>query len=469
MKKISFVAAVLTVTFMLSACNSKPQGLYDTLSRDQVLKSEQEPKTETVGVYLDTTPSMEGYVHGGDNNYYVLVLDKLKDVLAVRYEKNSIQYYRVDTPLWSTAGENVLEKGKHSEYYVNSSYLAEEKGYQKLEVCGELYNKGYDTSCLVPALEHAVNQDLSILITDFYDNTGNGDEVISCIKEMSLENDEKVFGLIGVRTGYQGTIHDAGPLAGSVGYGIEAPEPRQFFLILYGYPEEVKTAISEIKGRVGEIPNSDIETAVFYQEELYKINYTDFDGNGKNEEGLLWNEGVSVEVKDEEDGAITKIEAFKYTLDNGRNDEDGEIVLKYKIPDGHREKIAEIVTDDEYEVKNIYATRWNEETKKFEKIENSQGYFAIVGLEVKEQENILEIRLKINDDKLLSNETYMLGYTLTSSINRSKVDWCNEWSASEITDFARTERLTDYANAMSAGIGNINEDFLDGVLYIYTR
>ena len=97
--------------------------LEDTLPIQDIKSSDDCFTIKKVGVYLDVTPSMAGFLGMDTEEYEALVpqtkyeicVDEVNKILAVQYDRNQMAYYRVDTPLW-LAEENVLKEANKKEY-----------------------------------------------------------------------------------------------------------------------------------------------------------------------------------------------------------------------------------------------------------------------------------------------------------------------------------------------------------------
>ena len=205
------------LSMLLAGCSpgmTKNLNLEDSLPVRNIEVSDDGFTVKSVGVYLDVTPSMDGFLGMGTEEYeavvpetrYEICMDEINKILARQYNREQVTYYRVDTPLWKTE-ENVLKEAREKEYYQNSKN--NEEIYIKVDWIDE-DGEDYDSLCLTNALLNCKEDDFSVLITDFHENKGTGDEVISALKE-NVELG-KTIGIVGIRSEFAGTGRSRGKI-----------------------------------------------------------------------------------------------------------------------------------------------------------------------------------------------------------------------------------------------------------------
>ena len=108
MKKYVIFITILCIALCMG-CTSKPKiNLSDSVPQMLPEPNSKTKKPEKIGIYVDVTPSMQGFL-GMDKSFYknlvketkyMVCLDEINNIVSSQYINNQINYYRVDTPLW---------------------------------------------------------------------------------------------------------------------------------------------------------------------------------------------------------------------------------------------------------------------------------------------------------------------------------------------------------------------------------
>ena len=474
-KYVIFIALLGAVT---SGCG-KEKMINDTLPVIEIKTENFVQKTEKIGVYIDTTPSMKGFIDensvGGEaENYYVACLDKISNIISDDYEKDDITYYRVDTPLWSV-NENVLLKAKDSNYYNESDIWQgqEELGYKKIG-SGE----AYDTSSLTFALKEAEKDLFSIIVTDLYENfyeNGKGTiDLIQTLKDSAAQKNGKIFGLIGIRSAFSGKVHDIGPKGETDEYGIEEKRYRPFYIIVWGSQEKVVEFCEQVKRDV-DIPEENYKYKLFYQEELSPVNFKNFQNCEVFSKDIFWNSGKKKILINKEQ----ELTIYTYEM---KNDSKEELRwFSYSIPSNLQEQFKWLVNkigtseqknigDNVKELKRLNCQIveetyvYNAEVDSFEKEEGI--FFIIEGIYCDMNNNKLYVSIEPNKEQL-SDNIRRFQWKAAYEASGEETMWWKEWgSQSDSRDFEKTEELEDYVEAINNTVSHANQIFLDGVVYI---
>ncbi len=174
----------------------------------------EELRPEKVAIYVDTTPSVQGYVY--DDRYRELLLNGLRNASPARA---SVEYYSVRT----RGGQNFVDAMSP----VSSS-------------SGSAYSWG-DTD-LTLAVEHADTTSLSIIVTDFFQTDSDVAGFSDAIARRFL-NAGRSVGLVRVNFHFSGTIYDVGldqPLS------IDHTGSRPLYLIMLGGNRAIEEYISRL-------------------------------------------------------------------------------------------------------------------------------------------------------------------------------------------------------------------------------
>lgn len=458
------IMATALMIVLLAACSDPVEDPRDNLTGSKQLDSE--PVGKTVGVYVDTTPSMKGFTAQDTEdrkNYYSLCLKEIDAMISAGYGGGQISYYRVDTPLWETS-ENVLLKALREDYYVNSAYFLPLADYQKI---GE--DEGYQCPCLTRALESGLEKDLFILITDLYENQPYESQFIKSIREAADLGDGKAFGLVGIQSGYQGVIRDIGPYGDSESYGEDGNSYRPVYVIVRGYPETVRDFCKELKSRLN-TPDGSCEIFVL-DESLQALDYRNFTGCKDYGSGCLWldrmisiNETESMDLYELQKRSGKQTLYFSFTVPEERRDAFQKLAADHGTLEVPNSVLGE---QPMYRLRCLSQERtalWSKEAGTFEPAGNGDS-FHIARVYYDTGAGNLYIALELTADRF-SKGVWKLEWENTASQNESP--WWKEWSYQNGSqDYSKTEQLQDCVEAM-AGRRN-GTLFLQGTIYLEVR
>lgn len=487
------IKKIISVTFMLLlvclyGCDNNRVVYSDSL--ETASKKEDVFPLKEVGIYIDVTSSMKGFLNNpyseGDT-LYSLCLHEMGKLIAVKYSEPA--FYRVDTPLWRVheSGET-LEDARNADYYSDSAGFSKE--YEKI---GE--SSGYDALCLTPALENGRDQSLSILITDFYENsTGkntNADKLIAEIRKLSNLDDEKVFGLIGIKSVFAGTIYDVGPNGDSIKYGLDELAYRPFYVIVRGYPNHVREFCNSMIKRlesIGAQRGLDFESTLFCYQHFPTLDYTDFMycANDTTRNSKLIQSGrSSVDIKDS-NGQISNLPVYNYrkSTDIG---EARTLYFAYAVGSvcqdkfhALAEKSGELVRVDFLQKeKDLYVLpsisqnmeiAYRSEKNTFEP-ENKEDSFVVQEIYYDKSDEMLYVALLLDDRQI---DTKLLRLRWASALSQPDLSlepWWESWNSptGEDVDYGKTERLTDYVSPILEELSNSRGCILNGVAYLMVK
>lgn len=487
--EIIFLTFILCGSFTACSDSRDAKTLKDSLSQLPKYVETEEKKIENIGIYVDATPSMQGFLGMRTDAYrnvihetrYVDCLNEIDNIIASRYDSKSLTYYRVDTPLWETS-ENVLKEAQNAGYYSNSELYAEAKAYHMIDLIDD-DGSGYDSWCLTNALLNCKDEDLSILITDFYENERATNRVIDALKQnLTLgKTNEKTVGIVGILSEFAGLVYDLLPNGERIEYGIvdgDVTEDdicyRQFYVIVIGFPDEVQDFCNYLKDNMN-MDGECINDTVFYENEIYGLDYADFGqcysrSNEKNDK--LWPD-VKVLINDSMEFPsyeyYNKTDSWKdiwvsYKASDTLLDQEleGEI-FAISLPNGQTVEVLEVPCT----IGGQNVSFWNPDEPCYETADSLKDFFQIKAVYFSPQEKELFVQFGLSNEgrrQISLKLNCQVYYDYPQGI---RMDWVEDWNLrSNEYDCRKTKGLKEYMNALKGGMPKRNDLLLDFVFYI---
>lgn len=255
----SGLAFFLSLTILVS-CGTKPVEL--TCNRLEIASV---PLNNlAVNVYIDGTPSMEGYVNVASSRY-ARTLDNLFNLLEQR------------TPLTLTGESDNKPAINYLRLGRNAGELAQPlSGSQHLRsVNAEFYNGSSFPALEVTEIDAAITatepEELTIIVTDLYQADQYVNQVVSDIEERLSSIPQGAVGVIGLRSEFNGTVYtEALSGASSFQYSNSTPS-HPFYVLLIGRVDEVSFYMNALKERSEESGfNDGMELVLFSPERIHK-------------------------------------------------------------------------------------------------------------------------------------------------------------------------------------------------------
>lgn len=434
------------------------------------------PKASSIGIYIDTTPSMEGFLciqrEASSPNYYTLCLNELRNMTAADYKEEDTHFYRVDTSVWETP-ENALTEAKNSEYYVASESLKESRGYENISD-----GDGYSYPCLTAALENGQKEDFFILITDLYENNSdNAATLINAFQKLAGMDDKKIWGLFAVRTQFAGKVYDVGPDNLTIEYGLDQDAFRPFYVIVRSYPDAVNDFFDRLEERL-HIPDGGYAREVFYAPSFQGLDYQNFN-NCFIDETLIWEQGNTTVLINGED----ELPVYDYLGD--RNTLSEEMMFSYLVPDSLREEFEDFAkkfgnretisirsaSEQVYRLgipaSEMQISRWSDGDQEFQSAKGAYGNFTVSSLLYNADQGMLYAGVKISG---LAQGIWRLQWRNVVNQENEASDWWKEWgSYGGSDDCSKTERLGDYVNAVKGALSQEEMCILNGSIYLSVK
>lgn len=489
-KKFCNVVIGVICCCLLAGCSVREEEVFADSLPEIVEESTEVPEVNRIGIYADVTPSMKGFLGMSTESYqrivketrYKLCLYEIDNIISAQYDPDQITYYRIDTPLWRT-DENVLQEARSGSYYQNSSML--NKGYEKIDLI-EDDGEEYDSYCLANALQHCVNDDLAIIVTDLYENEAAASEVIRAMKQnmVSGSAEERVVGIVGIRSEFAGKIYDLGVDTPEVEYGMvdgEVTEDdivyRQFYVVAIGAPQIVQEFCSHLMEKMN-LSTGDMEYVVFYENEVYGLDYSDFFqcySRGNQSGNKLWpkssislNGTKSMDVFDyDNDTGVEKDVVVSYSMDSVSLKTECETgtATTITLPDLPEKTLIEIP----FVVEGQETAAWKQENAGFEQKENLKNIFSIEGVFYSPDEELLYVWFKIEDGDLPHTVLRLRSQIKLLDKAEQVGAWCEEWNLAngeEAEACWKTKNLKEYFSQLTEQMPQRNRQILDFVFYI---
>lgn len=449
-------------------------------------------EVKTIGVYVDATPSMEGYLgwhrYSLNSDYpasteqqekdykdivqetiYKLVLNKINNNISGSYNAE-VKYYSIDTTLWTTTLNSLLEAQDYKFYRdsedKNNDISDYKNKYKMVDEYKGKYSSAYEEPSISFAVENAIKEDLAIIITDLYENKKNSNQLINSLKYSAQKKDEDAgVALIGVKSQYAGKVYDIE--GGSErDYGViekgeevtaQSVKYRPFYIIVIGNGEKVEAFVEAFKSEM-DVENVQMECTLQKDLEVYGLDYDDYE-----EYKFSRPEHISptqIEIYHNENFTKRKL----VNIDRTKIGSVERLYLYYNISTKTLERYLElnvksdqqtIVINEEEGEKGCPINNWYAEPmclfpygdESFLE-ENTQGAMTIDNVYWLKDKNKIMLECSINKDKVGSGKYKFTG-TVYCEEHNSEDQWITEWnSTSLIFEGEKTQNLKNFYKAI---------------------
>lgn len=470
------------VTFLLcislAGCGYEKDALTDTLPKMEQ-ESEKLEDINQIGIYVDVTPSMAGFirVHFGDDpykvdTYYKTCLRELNEILKILYSEDNKTYYRIDTPLYIVQ-ENVLENAVNDSYYNNKG--DDEGRYQKIDLIEE-DGEGYDSWCLTNAFLRCRDDDLSILVTDFYENKSASSAVIDALK--GIINQKKSVAIIGIKSQFSGTVYDMDPYSEGVLYGSTWEEEvvyRQFYVIVIGEYSAVENICYRLQESMN-LSKDKIHYTIFHEEKLYGLGYESFlqcYSRSSNSNDILLEQN-SVLINEE-----VSFDVYQYVNKKNQNK---DVIVSYQVPDGNlRQELLKgeqevVILPDIGEksvisipllVEDLSVFVWNGDTFSDDNKTGNNDVFDLKGFYFSPEDALLYLHFSISSNISIKGNIKLSAQLFMELSNLIDYQWVEQWNLKNgEVDYEKTRNLKEYFDALKLQIPNKKDEILQFVFYL---
>lgn len=247
MKKnlIKLLILIVLISFYIAGCGHMSKVKID----DDIECAEEATQTsETVNrdYYIDATPSMKGYIVGSDNKKeadltrYVRSLKLISEAGFNMSPNGEEHFWRVDVPLVEISKQEFEIEARKPYFYTLDFYKQTDRLKDKY-VAEELEkHPKYGVAYFSQVIEHLNEKNLSIIVTDLYEDSSQVNRMTDLIYEKAFSCG-LTMALICIDSEFNGKVYDVGEAGDSFAYGTwgEVKYHPLFFLII-GMPSDVQ-------------------------------------------------------------------------------------------------------------------------------------------------------------------------------------------------------------------------------------
>jgi hypothetical protein len=259
----SLMAAIATALF-LTACIPIPIDLTCDLSGTTVNGSSNQV---SIKVYIDGTPSMQGFV-SDPNGRYAQTLEKLLSVLKVepigldgkpRSFSRAAQFFRLGR-LDDGKEVQVISREEYRQAELTDFYTGTAPRFPLLEVS--------QIDAAIDPPSEGLNE-LTIIVTDLYQAQEDATKIVDNIKKyLSATNQNGAVGVLGVRSQFNGRVYtEALAGVGQFSYTSRGEPLRPFYILFIGQLDEVHFYLNKLQNDL--IFNQGTEAVIFSPYRMY--------------------------------------------------------------------------------------------------------------------------------------------------------------------------------------------------------
>jgi hypothetical protein len=230
MPKTSYIICVVLLFLDLVLFSCKTEKLY-SLPPPKFPDEMPDKSTKiTAEVFFDASLSMQGFANPGIATDYARVLDRLEGSLTSGWPQSAVKFFRF--------GAGVLELSAAERSSLN---FAKPSFYDNPEL--------KSSTLIENAIRAAKAENLTIIITDLFQNDADVTKLISLLKDNFLAKGCAV-GLFGIKSAFAGTVYDVGINYDKFDYsGL-----RPFYLLMIGKHADIAYLFDCLKARIAVRP-----------------------------------------------------------------------------------------------------------------------------------------------------------------------------------------------------------------------
>lgn len=458
-KKSICLICIFSLTLLADCGRQSQMNQPHRVSSESVQKAQ---LSENVDVYLDTTPSMLGFLglqidetQGIDKalakrfrelvpeTNFVAAVKEIDYLIKDKWGEADSQYYRFDVGLVSFCQTETLINSFQSKEFYSYSY------YNTLDAEG-IYDQLIENSCwfgnnekkrytykqnyLCETLNSVNTEHLSIIITDLYEYADNFHDMRLALRNITKKQDIAVA-LIGIQSQFAGQINDLSRDEAQILYGIEDFKAAQemesiryhpFYLLVIGEKYNVELFTDELTECLEEAVDKErVNSMLFARKEQVK-GFDDYSFKGASE--LQETAGITVIP-----GFITldtkpKRRLPLYELERDIYDESTELIHTFEVND---EELLQLIRESGAEefVQVVQAESLEEDD--FIMGENVPENIAVLaGISCGNDQ--VEVRIRLQGVRQLFKNTYRINMKLSLPVKEPAAEsWISEWNYNE--------------------------------------
>lgn len=410
-------------------------------SFDCPLPSSREAQSEgrlAIDVFVDGTPSMEGFVTGTTDSSYIQVIDTLDSVLQTRPPRGNaeVNYYRLgrlsDQP-WD-ASETILSESISRSHYLRAKtpifYSGDSDLFPFLEM-----------SRVADAIERYQEQNrLTVIVSDIYEEDADLTQLSRLIQDnyLGMSSRNTAVGVIGIRSSFDGFIYDIGIGADSFDWVGERP----FYVLVLGEVTDVQNLIDTMVSEIQDLSSS-MEVSLFSPHQVFENPVglpevrPDLDTiSGLNRPVRLNNRQVILEAQNE------SVELLEI-----ESNQSEEIELTYQIPIAKVSHISPIETV----TTQVQVQQVDEFSNRLEPADDNRLRDAVQLSDWRIEGNQLQVRATFHSDRL---EPGIYTFTVDAiAQDLAEPSWWQDWTITQNQqDGSRTHNLARFLRQLQSPI-----------------
>lgn len=223
------------VSLLITACI--PEQASVTCPIPDMTRSD-EPPSVSIAVYVDGTPSMQGYVSSSTSRYAqtIEILLRVLKVESVGFDDqprplSETTYFRLGNHS-ATQKVDRISEAEYRQAALNDFYSGTSPRLPFLQVAE------IDAAIVPPSTDQ---NKLTIIITDLYQREEDTAKIVTRIQQYIEASDQQgAVGIVGVRSEFKGTIYSESPAgSGDFFYASESNPQRPFYILFIGQIEDV--------------------------------------------------------------------------------------------------------------------------------------------------------------------------------------------------------------------------------------
>ncbi len=205
---------LILMSFLLLGCPPKPPKV-PPLPPEQ--KVEEFTSNVTANIYFDATESMQGFVRPNSNTRYCQAIDAMARSITSSWKDAKRIFFKFGDEI--AALEDYIQ-AKELSFYND----AKTKRFTRIQ----------------GAISRVEPASMTLIVTDLFQDRGDISRLTEEFKQKCFKQD-LTFGILGLRSEYDGTIYDLGPNIPALPYRTKPEENtyRPFYIILMGKYSDV--------------------------------------------------------------------------------------------------------------------------------------------------------------------------------------------------------------------------------------
>lgn len=469
-KMLSFFTMLISMIFMTGCGRSTTAStvVLPALAEQGYSETQIIQNMKDIDIYLDTTPSMAGYLGLKYNTYntgiatevlekydslvpetvYMKTIYLLDSIVAVGWPDADKNFYRFDVGLGKLlTRKDFMDSFSFGSFY-NISYYEEhivkegkESDIATTEMIawfGSNNEQGYDYSenYLSYVLKELNAEHLSVLITDLYELGDNTGSLYEALASQVIEKGNMVA-LIGIQSEFAGKIYDLDRYQNKVIYGVDNFVKNQdkseikyhpFYILVFGKEDDVMAMSDRLIDKLGqEIGGNKIEKMLFnYEKQLRGFDdYSLVSASPISKTGYQYDTSIRF-IADE--GEILPKNFYPYKIIRKNYDEEKILTHVFQIEDDRlKEFLVNWAEPSEIDFGEIECDIRNLETGDFDSVSLRKDTFQIADIQWDEN-GLFQVQVQLKNVRDLMKGLYRFRLHLTYPLEERQPEaWVEEW------------------------------------------